>query len=85
MTICKGRLGIKLMKQVGNLPQIERYAAWTNLISCTLLKNRQDACSTRKSTLCGTGILPVHKKLIENGTTSQINQAFMNSLNHAMF
>jgi len=41
------------------------------LTSCTILKNRQDACSTRKFTLCGTGILPVHKKLIENGATSQ--------------
>jgi hypothetical protein len=27
----------------------------------------------RKFTLCGTGILPVHKKLIENGATSQKN------------
>ena len=37
----------------------------------TIVSNRQDACSTRKFTLCGTGILPVHKKLIENGATSQ--------------
>ncbi len=29
--------------------------------------------STKKFTLCGTGILPVHKKLIENGATSQKN------------
>ena len=41
------------------------------LTSCTILKNRHLACSTRKFTLCGTGILPVHKKLIENGATSQ--------------
>ncbi|TAG90008.1 MAG: hypothetical protein EAZ18_19745 [Oscillatoriales cyanobacterium] len=33
-------------------------------------KNRQDACSTRQFILCGTGILPVHKKLIENTTPS---------------
>ncbi|WP_445247212.1 hypothetical protein, partial [Microcoleus sp. OTE_8_concoct_300] len=26
--------------------------------------NRQDACSTRKSTLCGTGILPVQKRIM---------------------
>ncbi|WP_445247135.1 hypothetical protein [Microcoleus sp. OTE_8_concoct_300] len=45
------------------------------LTSCTILKNRQDACSTRKFTLCGTGILPVHKKLIENGATSQLNRS----------
>src|SRR4028118_1376634 len=43
------------------------------LTSCTILNNRQDACSTRKFTLCGTGILPVHKKLIENGARSQTN------------
>ncbi|MEG4363772.1 hypothetical protein Q5692_09750 [Microcoleus sp. C2C3] len=30
--------------------------------------NGQDARSTRKSTLCGTGILPV----LENGATSQL-------------
>jgi len=29
--------------------------------SGTVIKNRQDACSTRKLSLCGTGILPVHK------------------------
>jgi glyoxylase I family protein len=46
---------------------------WKNLTSSTILKNRQDACSTRKFTLCGTGILPVHKKLIENCATSQKN------------
>src|SRR6476620_3404735 len=42
------------------------------LTSCTILKNRQDACSTKSEFYCGTGILPVHKKLIENGATSQI-------------
>ncbi|MEG4852674.1 hypothetical protein QUB10_17520 [Microcoleus sp. B5-D4] len=31
--------------------------------SCLFLKMVQDACSTRKFTLCGTGILPV----LENG------------------
>ncbi|WP_333144129.1 MULTISPECIES: hypothetical protein [unclassified Microcoleus] len=36
--------------------------------SCLLLT--QDACSTRKSILCGTGILPV----ADNGATSQFNQ-----------
>ena len=29
------------------------------------------ACSTKSEFSCGTGILPVHKKLIENGATSQ--------------
>jgi hypothetical protein len=31
--------------------------------------NRQDACSTRKFTLCGTGILPV----LENGGRCEVN------------
>jgi len=43
------------------------------LTSCTILKNRQDACSTKSEFSCGTGILPVHKKLIENGATSQFD------------
>ncbi|MDQ2100379.1 MAG: cobalamin biosynthesis protein [Tychonema bourrellyi B0820] len=28
------------------------------LTSCTILKNRQDACSTKSESACGTGILP---------------------------
>jgi hypothetical protein len=50
--------------------------------SCTILKNRQDACSTRKLTLCGTGILLVHKKLLENGATSQLLLTSCTLLNH---
>ncbi|UNU24493.1 hypothetical protein D0A37_12280 [Microcoleus vaginatus HSN003] len=42
------------------------------LTSCTILKNRQDVCSTKSEFSCGTGILPVHKRLIQNGATSQI-------------
>ena len=42
-----------------------------NLTSGTILKNGQDAPSTRDEFSCGTGILPVPKKLIENGATSQ--------------
>ncbi|MEG3972104.1 MULTISPECIES: hypothetical protein [unclassified Microcoleus] len=45
-----------------------------DITSCTILKNRQDACSTRNFTLCGTGILPVHKRLIENGAISQFDK-----------
>ncbi|MEG4288960.1 BamA/TamA family outer membrane protein, partial [Microcoleus sp. C2C3] len=41
--------------------------------SGTILKNGQDARSTRDELFCGTGILPVHKKLIENGATSQVS------------
>ncbi|MEG4170837.1 MULTISPECIES: hypothetical protein, partial [unclassified Microcoleus] len=33
---------------------------------------RQDACSTKSEFSCGTGILPVPKKLIDNDATSQI-------------
>ncbi|WP_333342511.1 hypothetical protein [Microcoleus sp. T3B2] len=44
-----------------------------NLRCCTivnkLFRNRQDACSTRKFTLCGTGILPV----LENGARCEVN------------
>src|SRR4028119_885274 len=44
-----------------------------SLTSGTILKNEQDARSTRDELFCGTGILPVHKKLIENGATSQVS------------
>ena len=42
------------------------------LTSCTIVSNRQDACSTKTLFSCGTGILPVHKRLIENGARSQL-------------
>jgi hypothetical protein len=38
----------------------------THRISCTIVSNRQDACSTKDKFSCGTGILPVHKRLIDN-------------------
>jgi outer membrane protein insertion porin family len=44
-----------------------------NLTSGTILKNGQDARSTRDELFCGTGILPVHKKLIENSAASQVS------------
>jgi outer membrane protein insertion porin family len=44
-----------------------------SLTSGTILKNGQDAGSTRDELFCGTGILPVHKKLIENSATSQVS------------
>jgi outer membrane protein insertion porin family len=44
-----------------------------SLTSGTILQNGQDARSTRDELFCGTGILPVHKKLIENGVTSQVS------------
>ena len=39
---------------------------------CTIVKNRQDASSTRKFISCGTGILPVPKQVIENGARCQL-------------
>ncbi|TAG88449.1 MAG: DUF4349 domain-containing protein [Oscillatoriales cyanobacterium] len=44
-----------------------------NLRCCTIVSNRQDACSTKTLLSCGTGILPVHKRPIENGVRSQFN------------
>ncbi len=34
------------------------------LISCTILKNRQDACSTKSESACGVGILPARERLL---------------------
>ncbi len=52
---------------------------YDRLTSCTIVKNRQDACSTKSEFSCGTGILPVPKKLIENGATSQIELLILKS------
>ncbi|MEG5034225.1 hypothetical protein [Microcoleus sp. AT3-D2] len=38
---------------------------------CTIVKNGQDARSTKNEFSCGTGILPVPKQVIENGAISQ--------------
>jgi hypothetical protein len=42
------------------------------LTSCTILKNRHLACSTKIQCFCGVGILPAHKRLVENGAKSQL-------------
>ncbi|UNU24814.1 hypothetical protein D0A37_14115 [Microcoleus vaginatus HSN003] len=44
------------------------------LTSGIIVKNRQDACSTRDEFSCGTGILPVSKQVIENGAISQLKR-----------
>ena len=44
-----------------------------NFTSCTILKNRQDVCSTKSEFSCGVGILPARKKPIENGAISPLN------------
>ncbi|MCZ0903781.1 hypothetical protein ON021_28190, partial [Microcoleus sp. HI-ES] len=43
----------------------------------TILKNRQDACSTKSEFSCGTGILPVPKQIIENCATSQFKDTYI--------
>jgi len=47
------------------------------LTSCTFLKNRQDACSTKSEFSCGVGILPAHKSLIENSPISQFKPSIL--------
>ncbi|MEG5062634.1 ShlB/FhaC/HecB family hemolysin secretion/activation protein [Microcoleus sp. B3-A4] len=47
-----------------------------DVTSYTILKNRQDACSTRNGFSCGVGILPARKRLIDNGATSQADRTF---------
>ncbi|MEG4272215.1 MULTISPECIES: ShlB/FhaC/HecB family hemolysin secretion/activation protein [unclassified Microcoleus] len=42
-----------------------------DVTSDTILKNRQDACSTKSEFDCGVGILPASNRLIDNGATSQ--------------
>ncbi|MEG4488473.1 threonine-phosphate decarboxylase [Microcoleus sp. D2_18a_B4] len=44
-----------------------------DLKSGTIVKNEQDAHSTRDEFSCGTGILPVPKQVIENAATSQLD------------
>ncbi|MEG4216625.1 hypothetical protein QUA27_14580 [Microcoleus sp. Pol14C6] len=39
---------------------------------CTIVKNGQDARSTKNEFYCGTGILPVPKQVIENRAISQL-------------
>ena len=46
-----------------------------DLTSCAIVKNGQDAHSTRDEFSCGTGILPVPKQVIENGAT--FNRSFV--------
>ncbi|MEP6519638.1 hypothetical protein [Microcoleus vaginatus] len=43
----------------------------SELRCCTIVKNGQDARSTKNDFSCGIGILPVPKEVIENGAISQ--------------
>ncbi|MEG4114939.1 MULTISPECIES: hypothetical protein [unclassified Microcoleus] len=44
----------------------------SELRCCTIVKNGQDARSTKNKFYCGTGILPVPKQVIENRAISQL-------------
>ncbi|MEG4857508.1 aminotransferase class I/II-fold pyridoxal phosphate-dependent enzyme [Microcoleus sp. K1-B6] len=46
-----------------------------DLKSCTIVKNEQDAHSTRDEFSCGTVKMPVPKQVIENGATSQLEKS----------
>ena len=54
-----------VVKQVGT-PSVAEAAALCAIeqISCTILNNRQDACSTQSESAGGVGILPARKKLL---------------------
>ncbi|PHX56885.1 hypothetical protein CP500_003165 [Tychonema bourrellyi FEM_GT703] len=43
------------------------------LICCTIVSNRQDACSTKNEFSCGVGILPACERLIDIGARSELN------------
>jgi len=46
----------------------------SQLTSCTILKNGQDARSTKDKFSRFTGILPVHKRIIDNGATYEFSK-----------
>ncbi|MEG4851014.1 hypothetical protein QUB10_08880 [Microcoleus sp. B5-D4] len=48
------------LSRTGKMPVPQENLVFVEQASC-VIKNRQDACSTRKFSLCGTGTLPVHK------------------------
>lgn len=52
-------------KKVGT-PSVAEAAALcaVELISCTILRNREDACSTKSESACGVGILPARERLL---------------------
>jgi len=63
----------------------DRSCVWFNLTSCSILKNGQDARSTKSRFSCGTGILPVPKRLIENGARYKFNRTLGKSHQQASF
>ncbi len=53
------------------------------LTSCTILKNGHLARSTKDKFSCGTGILPVHKRLINKGAISKLKQTLLLFCGHS--
>ncbi|WP_193972358.1 hypothetical protein [Microcoleus sp. LEGE 07076] len=72
-------IGIELIRKM--LATRKNLCRLIQLTSCTILSKSQDACSPTKLIFCGTGILPVHKRLIENGAISQIQPTIILSRN----
>jgi hypothetical protein len=52
------------LSATGKMPVPQKINLLVEQASC--VSNRQDACSTKDQFACGTGILPVHKRLIDN-------------------
>ncbi|MEG3928628.1 MULTISPECIES: hypothetical protein [unclassified Microcoleus] len=52
------------------MPVPQENSLFVEQASCLFLRMLQDACSTRKFTVCGTGILPV----LENGARCEFIQ-----------
>ncbi|MEG4634753.1 DUF4347 domain-containing protein, partial [Microcoleus sp. AR_TQ3_B6] len=67
--VAASRAGQKVRLGINSLSQSK---SRLKLTSCTILKNTQDARSTKSRFSCGTGILPVDKRFIDNGATSQL-------------
>ena len=42
------------------------------LISSTILNQRQEACEAKSEFSCGVGILPAHRRVIENGARCEL-------------
>ena len=69
--------GTQKRAAIGNLVfEPDSQCCRIDLISCTIVSNRQDACSTKDKFSCGTGILPVHKRLIDKGATYETDRPY---------
>ncbi|MEG4083737.1 hypothetical protein [Microcoleus sp. POL10_C6] len=64
------------MADLTKTPFIPKILGLTHLLHHSRLTGFS-ACSTRKFTLCETGILPLPKQVIENGATSQFKDTYL--------